>query len=264
MNPGVKRFAKGISLGLSPFKKILVLLFEFEAWISGLWASSAHKRLFLAEWYIPKNPEFFDHQIDLFYLWRKSKESHWLERGIFGSLAIRREGTLLEIACGDGFNARNFYSLLSKEIIACDFDKNAIRTAKRKNSAPNIEYILADIRYSMPEGDFDNIAWDAAIEHFTPDEIEAIMKNIKQRLKNRGGILSGHTIVERTEGKSLDQHEYEFKNMADLKRFFKPHFKNVIVFETIHPSRHNLYFWASDSVIPFSENWEHWIKIDKE
>lgn len=68
--------------------------------------------------------------------------------------------------------------------------------------------------------------------------------------------------MERSEGKSLDQHEYEFKSMADLKRFFTPYFKNVIVFETIYPLRHNLYFWASDGIIPFSNNWEHWIKND--
>jgi hypothetical protein len=48
--------------------------------------------------------------------------------------------------------------------------------------------------------------------------------------------------------------------MADLKRFFTPHFKNVTVFETIFPERHNLYFWVSDGIIPFSDEWEHWLK----
>jgi hypothetical protein len=107
----------------------------------------------------------------------------------------------------------------------------------------------------MPEGQFENIIWDAAIEHFTEDEIEALMKNIKFRLSD-GGILSGYTIVERPGGKSLQQHEYEFKNKNDLLRFFEPYFKNVIVFETIFPGRHNLYFYASDGVLPFSNKWD--------
>ena len=47
-------------------------------------------------------------------------------------------------------------------------------------------------------------------------------------------------------------HEYEFKNKEDLRRFFTPHFKFVKVWETIYPTRHNLYFAASQSEIsPF-------------
>ena len=245
---------------LIPLKPILVMLFEIESYIARSWVSGAHKRLFFATWGIPKNPEFFDHHIDLYYNWLKNKAPWWLERGIFGSLALKRNGALLELACGDGFNTRNFYSYRVKSVIACDFDKKAIATAKRKNSAKNIEFLLRDIRDEMPEGKFNNIVWDAAIEHFTQNEIELIMKNIKNRLIDNKGVLSGYTIVERQEGKSLEQHEYEFKDMADLKRFFTPYFKNVIVFETIYPERHNLYFWASDGVIPFSNEWKHWLK----
>lgn len=249
---------KAISRNLQIIKPLLTFIFETESFIAKKWAAAAHKRLFLATWSIPNNPEFFDHQIDLFYLWQETRAAFWVERGVFGSLALKRGGNLLELACGDGFNARNFYSGLVDSVIACDFDKNAILTANRKNKAPNVTYILADIRTNMPSGLFDNIAWDAAIEHFTPAEINDVIGNIKKRLKE-GGVLSGYTIVERETGKSLKQHEYEFKNMADLKRFFTPFFKNVIVFETIYPQRHNLYFWASDGTLPFSDKWEHWI-----
>jgi len=245
---------------LIPLKPIFISILEIESTISRRWVSSAHKRLFYVTWRIPKNPEFFDHHIDLYYQWLESKKPWWLERGVFGSLVIKRGGKLLELACGDGFNTRNFYSGIAGSIIACDFDKNAILTAKRKNCSSNITFVLKDIRNNMPHGSFDNIVWDAAIEHFTQDEIKAIMKNIKHRLNKRNGILSGYTIVEKAEGKSLEQHEYEFKDMADLKRFFSPHFKNVIVFETIFPERHNLYFWVSDGTIPFSKNWRHWLK----
>ena len=162
---------------------------------------------------------------------------------------------MLEIACGDGFNARNFYSLRSERVVACDFDRKAIKTAQEKNSAPNIEFLLADIRTEMPEGKFKNIIWDAAIEHFTPDEIAKILNSIKSRLTD-DGILSGYTIVERSDGKkSLSHHEYEFKSKEDLLHFFQPHFRNVTVFETEYPERHNLYFWASDGLLPFGLGW---------
>jgi len=206
------------------------------------------------QWSLPPQPEFFDHNIDLFYLWLAKRNSLWLERGVFGSLALR-ERRVLELACGDGFNARNFYSLRSEHIIACDFDPKAIKTARGKNGASNIEYLLADIRTEMPGGKFENVIWDAAIEHFTPDEIMKILDDIKSRLTD-DGILSGYTIVERADReKSLSHHEYEFKSKEDLLRFLTPHFRNVMVFETEYPERHNLYFWATDGILPFSPSW---------
>jgi hypothetical protein len=110
---------------------------------------------------------------------------------------------------------------------------------------------VGDIRTNIPEGPFDNIVWDAAVEHFNEAEIVLIMERIKTVLAP-DGILSGYTIVEPPNGgKHLHQHEYEFHSKEDLARFLSPHFKNVHVFETIFPSRTNLYFFATDSLLPF-------------
>ncbi len=243
-------------------KKILEPLSQVECLLSSIWVSSAHKRLKWVEWSLPPQPEHFDHQIDLYYKWLRTRNPFWVERGVFGNLTIEG-GDVLELACGDGFNARNFYSLKSRSVIACDFDKKAIQTANKINRAPNVRFILADIRNNMPTGNFDNVIWDAAIEHFTPIEIEKIIKEIKLRLK-KNGILSGYTIVEKNNGqKSLSHHEYEFKNKEDLMRFFSPHFKKVTIFETIYPDRHNLYFWASDRELPFTPGWPHSIHETK-
>ena len=219
--------------------------------------SELHKKLKDIQWNMPPQPEHFDHHIDLFHQWLETGNPLWLERGVFSSLALLGEN-VLELSCGDGFFGKNFYSIRSKNITACDFDPKAIETAKLKNSAPNITYVLIDIRKSMPEGLFENIIWDGAIEHFTLTEIDNILKNCKKRL-TKNGIISGYTIVERPEGKSLSHHEYEFKDKEDLYKVFKPFFKNVTVFETIYPSRHNLYFWASDDVVPFCENWKYFL-----
>lgn len=226
-------------------------IFSIEAALAAKWASASHRRLKFAQWGIPPVPEHFDHDIDLFYQWRKTRSSFWVERGVFGGLALKG-GNVLELACGDGFNSRNFYSLRSTNVVACDFDPKAIATAQRKNSAPNVQFVLADIRHAMPEGIFENVVWDAAIEHFTPDETALILRNIVSRL-SPGGILSGYTIVERDSGqKMLSHHEYEFKGADDLRAVLLPYFKNVRVFETVYPDRHNLYFWASDGSLPLN------------
>ena len=71
--------------------------------------------------------------------------------------------------------------------------------------------------------------------------------------------MSGYTIIARPD-KHLNQHEHEFESKADLMSFLAPHFRNVSVFETVHPSRHNLYFYAGDGAVPFDHDWEGMLK----
>lgn len=254
MHLRIRAILARISPALEPAKPILEWVSEAECAIASAWTKSAHKRLMSIQRGIPPAPENFDHQIDQFYWWAASRNSQWVERGVYGALALTG-GNLLELCCGDGFNARNFYSLKAQQVVACDFDAKIISIAKRKNAAPNVSFHIADIRTQMPAGQYDNIVWDAAIDYFTEPEIMNIMQSIKDRL-SPGGILSGHTAIERADRKEqLSHHKYEFKHKEDLLRFLAPFFANVVVFETEYPGRHNLYFWASDSVIPFGDAW---------
>jgi len=112
--------------------------------------------------------------------------------------------------------------------------------------------VQKDVREGLPAGPFDNIVWDAAIEYFTEAEIDKLLREMVSLLGS-DGILSGYTLTEAADGKKGNAlHEYEFKDKEDLRRFFTPHFKFVKVWETIYPTRHNLYFAASQSEIaPF-------------
>jgi len=237
-------------------KPFLEALFSLEARVSEWWAAGAHHRLFLAQWGIHPVPEFFEHKIGLYWLWKAKRAPHWVERGVFSLLAIEPGSKTLELCCGAGFNAYYFYSARVGSLLSVDFDPKAIAYADRNYRAENIAFQLADIRTQMPDGVYDNIIWNSAIEHFTETEIANIMSDIKKRLTPQG-ILSGFTIVEKADGKKmLPHHEYEFKSKDDLARFFRPHFRNVRVFETLYADRHNLYFWCSDSTVPFMEGWK--------
>ena len=220
-------------------------------------AAMMHRIQMDYEWRVPPQPEWFDHYCDQFFQFKTTQNPLFLERGLFGLLAMKQDCNVLELCCGDGYNSYYFYSIRANKIISVDFDKDAIPHARKYNQSSNVEFKLCDIRTEMPEGEFDNVVWDAAIEHFTEKEIDKIMGDIKSRLKPEG-ILSGYTIKELPTGeKSLSHHEREFRSKEDLKSFFEPHFKNVKVFETIYPSRHNLYFYASDSILPFDKDWKH-------
>ena len=178
-------------------------------------------------------------------------------------MVLKPDGKMLEICCGDGFNARHFYSSKASSIIAIDFDRDAIPHAKRFNSVPNVTYLQKDIREGLPAGPFDNIVWDAAIEHFSEEEIDSILKGIRRCL-NQGGVLAGYTILEGESGtKHIPQHEREFKNKEDLLSFFKPTFPFVEIFETVYPSRTNLYFYASDreESIPFASRHPRFLRF---
>ena len=217
-------------------------------------SAAAHRLQFAIEW-SADNPEYFDHFIDSQWRWSHSRQSYPWERGVYSSLALQTTRgaelpRVLELCCGDGFMTYHFYSAQAATVTAMDFDATAIATARKNCSAPNIRFILGDIRTDMPSGEFDNIIWDAAIEHFTETEIVSLMESIKRRLR-RGGILSGYTIVEPDDGgKHLHQHEYEFHGPEDLVRFLKPWFTNVQVIQTVHTERTNLYFWATDGDLP--------------
>jgi SAM-dependent methyltransferase len=175
-----------------------------------------HYAQYAVQWGIEPKPEWFDHFLDQHWQFSATNNGLWVEHGVFSRLVLKPNARMLEICCGDGFNARHFYSSKASSIIALDFDKDAIPHAKRYNSAPNITYIRQDIREGMPAGPFDNIVWDAAIEHFTETEIDKIMRELVQRL-GPDGILSGYTLTALPDGrKSNALHEYEFKDKDDL------------------------------------------------
>ena len=194
-------------------------------------------------------PEWFDTFIGQHYSWRATGLSYAWERGIFNLLAIPHRARVLELCCGGGFFTRQFYAARAAEVVAVDFDPAAIAFASRYNAAPNVRFDLCDIRAAMPDGPFDNVVWDAAIEHFTEEEIADIIGRIRSRLKS-GGVLSGHTIKERTEGLSHPDHEREFTSRDDMASVLRPHFRYVQVLETDHGERVNYYFWASDADLP--------------
>ena len=234
------------------FKCILERIISIEAFIARGWVANAHWRLMIVQWRMPPKPQHFDHHIDLFYKWLKTRDAMWLERGVFSSMTLKG-GKVLELSCGDGFNCRNFYLLRSSSIVACDIGENTILKARHNNSAPNITYLVADIRDAMPDGSFDNVIWDFGfplLEYFSKNEVIKIFKSIKSRIEINKGIFSGYTVAQKKVQKIGDA-ELNFSNANDLQAFLHCFFDRVYVLETHSPDRKNLYFWASDTDLPF-------------
>lgn len=218
-------------------------------------AKFTHKAQFYLQWAIKPNPEWFDHFLDQYYQWPALRNPLGWERGIYNLLALTPRSNVLELCCGDGFNAYHFYSIRANSITSIDFDPKAIQHAKRNFKADNVTYLCQDIRQGLPKGPFTNVIWDAAIEHFTIEEITDIITQIK-KIMPESGVLSGYTIVEREDGASHDDHEYEFKSKQDLHDLLKQFFKYVTVIETVYPDRTNLYFYTSQQPISFLKDFQ--------
>jgi len=220
-------------------------------WLLRRLVYGTHALQFALEWG-GHNPEYFDHHIDQYYLWRRRADSFMWERGVLGSIAISPGDRVLDLCCGDGFFTYHFYSTNAREVIGVDFDQRAISSARRNFKRQNLSFIESDIRNSFPPGSFDVVTWDAAIEHFTLGEITSILSRIGDTLGD-SGVLAGYTIVASDGGqKHLEHHEHEFRSSSELENVLKRFFLNVHVIETVSPERGNLYFHASNGPLPLS------------
>jgi hypothetical protein len=82
----------------------LQLLKSTNAFLRWLVSFTHHLQMRI-EWELPPQPKWFDHYIDLYYQWHDLRNPLWLERGCFSLLALHHQARVLELCCGDGFNA---------------------------------------------------------------------------------------------------------------------------------------------------------------
>lgn len=187
--------------------------------------------------------EWYDHYVDANWQWGATGRSSFLERGVFNNLVIKPGASLLELCCGDGFYTSHFYAGRAERVVAVDANAEALAHARRRNAAANISYETCDIRETLPEGPFDNVVWDSALHHFTPEETGRILALMKERMAP-DGVLSGYTEVEDI---PYAYRKVDFRDKADVAELLGQAFRHVMVFETPDPQRTNLYFFASDS-----------------
>lgn len=210
-----------------------------------------HHFQYRVEGFLRPSAEWFDHEIDVHWQWVAKERSMFLERGVLNTLAMRPGAEILELCCGDGFNAHRFYAGRGSRVLAVDYNAQALRHARRYHRRANVEYRQCDIRSELPPGPFDNIVWDSAIHHFSEPEASAILSSVRALLRPEG-VLCGYTIIE-------PHAEYAYTRMRfsspeELAKLLEQMFAHVAVLETPDALRRNLYFFASDTreSLPFA------------
>jgi SAM-dependent methyltransferase len=235
----------------SIYTPIVAPLRRLNAGLRGLCARS-HQLQYKVEGFLRPSAEWFDHEIDVQWQWVAKQRMMFLERGILNTLAIGPAASILEICCGDGFNAHRFYAERGRQVLAIDHNQAALKYARRVHSRPNIEYRHCNILEGIPEGPFENVIWDSAIHHFALADAAVILASIHRSLAN-GGVLSGYTEIE--PGEEYSYARLRFRDPGGLADLLGQEFPHVSVIETPDQLRRNLYFFASDSVkaLPFGE-----------
>lgn len=192
-------------------------------------------------------PEWFDHRADL-YLWPELRRPLWVERGVFSREVMRPGCRVLDICCGDGFFPFAFYAGTAEHIDAVDRDETAIAHARKWHSLPNLTFHRADVVADpFPGTNYDVVCWDGAIEHFSAEQIRAILEKCAAVLSKPDGILCGYTMIERDDGPSHPDHQHEFTSSKQLEAVIRSVFPHVGTIETVYPERHNVYWRAAFS-----------------
>lgn len=78
---------------------------------------------------------------------------------------------------------------------------------------------------------------------FDKSEIGIILYNIKKRLAERHGILSGVTVL----NADWEYYKVIFTSSEDIEKILLPYFNHV----TIWTKESQVYFFASDGTLPF-------------
>jgi SAM-dependent methyltransferase len=132
-----------------------------------------------------------------------------------------------------------------------DANREALAHARHVNPAPNVRYLQGDIRGELPAGPFDNVIWDAALTHFSDDEVQSILRNVRAVLRP-GGVLSGQTDYE-----TAGDYSYAVISVPDselLADMLGRVFPHVYIRRSDDGPRVNYYFFCSDEAraLPFS------------
>lgn len=89
---------------------------------------------------------------------------------------VTKNDTVLDIGCGNGSLVKDV-AMCAKSVVGIDFDSKVIEKAKRKNSAPNVEYKVGDATKDLSNEHFDIIIMSNVLEHI--DDRVAFLKSIK-------------------------------------------------------------------------------------
>jgi ubiquinone/menaquinone biosynthesis C-methylase UbiE len=108
-------------------------------------------------------------------------------RKLLGGLRVK---SILEIGCGTGKNTLLF-AQIGEQVKAVDFSEEMIAQARRKSSAHNVEFAVADItqRWPVDDASIDLISCNLVLEHIA--DLDHVFAEAARVLANDGRYFIG-------------------------------------------------------------------------
>jgi 2-polyprenyl-3-methyl-5-hydroxy-6-metoxy-1,4-benzoquinol methylase len=152
-------------------------------------------------------------------------------------------GKLLDVCSGDGWYDYIFYRLRASQIDCIDMGIKTLEQARRLHSASNINYISADVlSFDYPNNYYDTVVCRSAIEHFSLENQQNLIKKIYKTLKP-GGFFVGDT-PKGSGKKMLNAHENEWSDEADAISALSSSFPNIKI-NMLTSAQRTTIFWAA-------------------
>lgn len=229
-------------------KKIIFLILKFYEFTIGkiLYKSSkkyvsVHTKLMhYNDWYFnSKEPSSYHHEINLYNWIYNPEKVEFVEGGVFGRMLIQNNNKVLDLCCGDGSYSYLFFSDISKEVDAVDYDIDSINYAKKNYNKSNINYVCSDLlEYNFKKKYYNVIIWRSGSAYFTKENRKILFDKIFESLNDNGKVYIGTPLMG-AENFSANQievitDEYEFEN--EFTSIFNINFKQ----KTFYKSRINI------------------------
>jgi SAM-dependent methyltransferase len=118
------------------------------------------------------------------------------------------EGSVLELGCGNGRDAR-FYASKGYTVIATDLSDVAIRKCVEAKTLPTLEFRVLDIRNKLPfeSESFDGVSSMLALHYYSDEVTKEVFDEIYRVLKS-GGVFA-FSCKSRDEKRTNDATEIE-------------------------------------------------------
>lgn len=235
-----------------------------------------HYLLMKMDWAKIPQTEWMDHDQDTYFQFNYNGSFFHFERGIiprmlvskiffekkdFDSLKIEKKINILDLCSGDSYISQKFFFDSSNRVVSLDLDKKALlrgvaRLKREKFLNQNHNFFQCDIEKEDLENflkkknsdcKFDLVLFNAAIEHFKPEQLDHIFNSAKKVMKTRS-IFFTYTIVEDENKQNYlpEHHEMFFKGSKNLSEVLSNYFVNTRAYENLVNKRHNIYCVASD------------------
>ena len=208
--------------------------------IAKRYASIHTKLMHYTDWYFNDiKPSSYKHEINLYNWIFDSSQSQFVEGGVFGRMLIKKNDNVLDLCCGDGSYSYLFFSDISKQVDAVDYNKESIAYAKKHYAKKNINYLLNNLlQYKFKNEFYDVVIWKAGVAYFTKEERQILFNKIFKSLRYCGKLYISTPIEDKITF-SANQIEVII-NLEDFENEFNHNYQINFKQKTFYKDRTNI------------------------